>query len=219
MFQPIQGAAGVVIPFHQARNAAAPRKADPHAPSKPSITHLMQMNQYQMINLQRDNPDRDRFLFRDKKDLHWHFNDHAGTGFGAYKNGKLVAMILLHENNDLPPVVRRDLDPAAQDGKHGLIGGAVVATEFRGMGLCRDMIESCIKEAQARRMDHLHARIRVGNESSLKAFQKAGFSVLPHTGPSPDDPKHDVHYLYLDMKAHQRAREATPACQIHEFDR
>lgn len=210
MSQPVQGAFGaVVLPFDQSR----PRSSAERHQGRPCIALLSILQQYKMIQLQRDNPDKDKMLFRDKNDLYWHFKK-AGTAFGAYKDGALVSMILLRENNDLPPSVRHDLDSSALDGRHGVIGGAVVARPFRGMGLCRDMIESCIGEALLNHYDHLHARVRIGNEESLTAFRKAGFSVLPHTGPSPDDPDHQVHFLHLDLKARREAWENPPACKI-----
>lgn len=227
MSQSIRGAFGaVVLPFDQFRSrstaAAASESATvipkpDRAQGKPCMSLLTILQQYKMIQLQRDNPDKDKMLFRDKKDLYWHF-EKAGTAFGAFKNGELVSMILMHENNDLPPSVRKDLDPSALTGKHAVIGGAVVAQAFRGMGLCQEMIESCIDDARVNHYDHLHARVRIGNEKSLDVFKKAGFSVLPHTGPSPDDPSHQVHFLHLDMKAHRDAVENPPACKIYHHD-
>jgi RimJ/RimL family protein N-acetyltransferase len=220
MLQSTQGAFGaVVLAFDQskARSAQIVQKPEPRK-DRPCISLLSLLDQFKMVTLQRNNRDDEKMIFRDKNDLYWHFNK-SGTGFGAYKNGELVSMILMKENNDLPSEVRGTLEPSALEGRHAIIGGAIVDKKFRGMGLCVEMIESCISDALISRYDHLHARVRVGNEESMVAFKKAGFTVLPQTGPSPDAPEHTVHFLHLDMKDRRESWGKPRSAKIYEFTR
>lgn len=220
MLQSPRGALGaVVLPFDQSRTRSAQivQKPEPRK-DRPCISLLTILQQFNMVALQRNNRDDNKMIFRDKNDLYWHFNE-AGTGFGAFRDGELVSMILMKENNDLPPEVRGTLEPSALEGRHAVIGGAIVDKKFRGMGLCAEMIESCISDALISHYNHLHARVRVGNEESMLAFKKAGFTVLPQTGPSPDAPEHTVHFLHLDLKKHRESWGKPRSAKVYEFTR
>lgn len=213
-----------VFPFDQSarRTPAAviqiqPAKAPP-LEGRPSLSLLTILAQYKMIQLQRENPDRDKMVFRDKSALYWHF-ENAGTAFGAYKNGELVSMILMSEEDTLPATVKANLAPSALKGKHAVIGGAVVAKDFRNLGLCQEMIMSCIQDARLNNIRHLHARVRVGNEKSLETFKRAGFSVLPQTGPSPSDPRHTVHFLHMDLKALKETEIQPRTAKLYQFNK
>ena len=207
------GAPGaIVISLDDFRKKSAPRPAEPkaeradHEP-RPSINLLTELNTFEMVSLQRNHLDESKMIFRDKTALWKHFNEVGGTAFGAFKNKELISMILMAETSDLPNAVQKSLPDPERAKRHAIISGVLVNPAFKGMGISQDMINACVANARITHIDHLYARVRTGNEASLKSFQKVGFEILPFAEQSSDASEHAVYYLHLNLSAERQAEK------------
>lgn len=83
----------------------------------------------------------------------------AGGGFGAFADGRLVALALWQE-----------IDGAL------MIARVAVLPEARGRGLSRQVIEACEAEARARGLSRARLRVRLMLPENERLFERMGFA-------------------------------------------
>lgn len=113
------------------------------------------------------------------------------------ENGRLIGQATTKMDVTLPSILKQSFDET-QEERHAIIGCVTVHPDARGQGLMAQLITLCLDEARTRGMTNTHARVKLGNEASLKNFLKFGFNIAA-TGPSPEDKTRVVDFLHLKM--------------------
>lgn len=112
-------------------------------------------------------------------------------------DGRLVAQAVLRQNIDTPlPGITHKFNGAASQ---SCISCVLVHPGYRGQRLMGHLLESCLEIAGRNGQRDIHARVRIGNDSSLKNFLRRGFQTIAY-GPSPENPDKIVHFLHMGLK-------------------
>jgi len=106
------------------------------------------------------------------------------------ENGDLVAQAILRLNVDKP----KGLNHLFNDEARACISCVLVHPSQRGRKLMGYLMTACLESAARNGQQDIHARVRLGNNASLKNFLIKDFTVVA-IGPSPEAPHPMVHTL------------------------
>jgi L-amino acid N-acyltransferase YncA len=138
-------------------------------------------------------------ILRDRAYLEDFFARGTDTIFGITDSaGRLVGQATTKMDVTLPSILKSSFNEASGAERHAIIGCVTVHPDARGQGLMGKLIDLCLEDAKSRGITDTHARVKLGNEASLKNFLKKDFSVVA-TGPSPEDKARVVDFLHLKM--------------------
>lgn len=138
-------------------------------------------------------------ILRDRAYLEDFFARGTDSIFGITdSNGRLIGQATTKMDVTLPSILKSSFNEASGAERHAIIGCVTVHPDARGQGLMGKLINLCLDDAKARGITDTHARVKLGNEASLKNFLKKDFSVIA-TGPSPEDKARTVDFLHLKM--------------------
>lgn len=141
-------------------------------------------------------------IIRDREYLEAFFARGTDAIFGMVdQSGRLVGQATTKMHVTLPDILKDAFNTASRPKKHAerhhaIIGCVTVHPDCRGQGLMGKLIQTCLVEAQEKGMTDAHARVKLGNDASLKNFAKKGFTIAA-TGPSPEDTTRTVDFLHL----------------------
>jgi N-acetylglutamate synthase-like GNAT family acetyltransferase len=137
-------------------------------------------------------------ILRDREYLEAFFARGTDAIFGMVdQSGRLVGQATTKMHVTLPDILKDAFNAASRaERHHAIIGCVTVHPDCRGQGLMGKLIHACLIEAQEKGMTDAHARVKLGNDASLKNFTKKGFTIAA-TGPSPEDTTRTVDFLHL----------------------
>lgn len=137
---------------------------------------------------------------RDREYLEEFFARGTDVIFGmADQNGRLVGQATTKMDVALPDILKDAFNTASRKQRHhAIIGCVTVHPDCRGQGLMGKLIYACLNVAKEKGMTDVHARVKLGNDASLKNFLKRGFTTAA-TGPSPEDTTRTVDFLHLKL--------------------
>jgi ribosomal protein S18 acetylase RimI-like enzyme len=110
--------------------------------------------------------------------------------------GDLVAQAILRNNvaSPMPGIT----SPFNQKTGQSCISCVLVHPDCRGQRLMSRLLEACFETAGKAGQRGVHARVRIGNDSSLKNFIRHRFETVAF-GPSPENPDRIVHFMHRGL--------------------